>query len=200
MVKNSVIIDAHPDERSFSSALAKELAAETEAAGGRAEIVRLYDAGFNPVLSLDEMQRRFSFDEDVQEQQNLIQNAQVIIWIHPDWWGGLPALLKGWIDRVLASGFAFSFEEQEDGTVRRVPLLKGKAALAVVTSDADASEPVPAVDIWQKRVFAYTGLNPAEVLLFPEVRSSDFPVRKEFIQICRETLRGIIASSPGQAE
>ncbi len=193
MANKIVIIEAHPDSGSFTAALAEKIHREAESVGWIAEIIRLYESGFNPVLSVEEMQRRFSFDESVQEQQESVREAEVLVWVHPDWWGGMPAVLKGWIDRVFSAGFAFSFEEQSDGSVIRIPLLRGKAALAVITSDADVSEPVPAVGIWQKRIFAYTGLNPAEVLLFPEIRSSEYTVRTEFMQICKDTLREILA-------
>ena len=194
MERKVTIILAHPEPESFCASLAVEVKSAAVEAGFEGEILDLYKEGFDPLLTGEEIRRRFSFEKQVQEHQKRVEEADMLVWIHPDWWGGMPAVLKGWLDRVFAPGFAFSFEEQDDRRIIRIPLLKGKAALTLITTDAGVAESVPAVDIWQRRVFTYTGLNPAEVLLFPDARDSDYTVRKEFIRISRETLANILQS------
>ncbi|ORC37806.1 hypothetical protein B4O97_02040 [Marispirochaeta aestuarii] len=194
-MKNSVlIILAHPNTSSFCGTVAAVLAEAAGKTGAGVSILNLYEEKFDPVLSSDETVRRFSFDETVQRHQKLLSEAGLIAWVHPDWWGTPPGILKGWLDRVLQPGFAFSFEEDSTGRFRRIPLLKKKMALTVITSDADASEPIPAVDMWQRRVFHYCGFGPAEVLILPETRGSDYTERKEFLDACAETLKRLMAS------
>lgn len=188
-----LILLATPESASLSRALAEEIASAATQEGAEARLIDLYAEGFDPVLTAEEAQRRFSFDTVVQEQQQAVREADLVVWVHPDWWGGMPAVMKGWLDRVLQPGFAFSFEEGSDGHFRRWPLLKGTSALAVITSDAGSVEPVPAADIWQKRVFSYCGFSPAEVLLLPDTRQSNYLERKEFFTVCGETVRRLIA-------
>jgi putative NADPH-quinone reductase len=192
-MNNSVlIILGHPDCSSLCGSVAAALAEAAGKAGAEVSNLNLYEEGFDPVLSLDEAARRFSFDELVQRHQQLVSEAGLIAWVHPDWWGAPPGILKGWLDRVMQPGFAFSFEEGADGRFKRIPLLKRKKALTVITSDADASEPIPAVDMWQRRVFHYCGLGPAEVLILPETRGSGYTERKEFLNACVETLNRLM--------
>ncbi|WP_319562919.1 NAD(P)H-dependent oxidoreductase [Marispirochaeta sp.] len=192
MNKAVLIILGHPDSSSFCGAAAEALREAAEGAGAGAEILNLYAEGFDPVLTSEEAARRFSFDTAVQKHQQLIQNAELVAWVHPDWWGAPPGIVKGWLDRVLQPGFAFSFEEDFSGRIRRMPLLKGKKAITVISSDADATEPVPAADMWQKRVFHYCGFGPAEVLVLPETRSTDYSKRTEFLAACAETLTRLL--------
>lgn len=77
------------------------------------EVVDLYTSGFNPLLSKEEYERirareRF-VEEDVKAMQNKISSATTLIFIYPVWWYGTPALLKGFLDRVFTSGFAYRF-------------------------------------------------------------------------------------------
>ena len=188
-----MILLASPDSASLSRALAGEIASAAADEGAETRLIDLYAERFDPVLTVEEARRRFSFDEAVQEQQQAVRDADLVVWVHPDWWGGMPALMKGWLDRVLQPGFAFSFEEESDGHFRRYPLLKGTRALAVITSDAGSVEPVPAADIWQKRVFSYCGFSPAEVLLLPDTRQTGYLERKEFFTVCREAVRRLTA-------
>jgi putative NADPH-quinone reductase len=188
-----MILTANPDERSFSRVLGDEIAKALRDAGAEVSARDVAQCGIDPSLSAEEARRRFSFDEHVQAEQQRIADSKLLVWIHPDWWGGMPAALKGWIDRVLQPGFAFSFEEDEAGRIIRLPLLKGKRALAVITSDAGTEEPVPAVDIWQQRIFSYCGFGPAEVMLLPELKESAYAERKAFIEACGETARRLFA-------
>lgn len=182
-----MVLSANPDQRSLNRVLADEIGKVLEAEGAEVSVRDVAQCGIDPALSAEEARRRFSFDERVQAEQQLIAEAELLVWVHPDWWGGMPALLKGWLDRVLQPGFAFSFEEDQAGRIRRLPLLKGKRALAVITSDAAAEEPVPAAAIWQQRVFSYCGFGPAEVMVLPELKESAYAERKAFIETCGET-------------
>ena len=121
----TLILYAHPEPTSFSAAL-KEVAVETlTALGEEVMLSDLYAMGFNPVAGRNDFRTaadntRFhyqteqlhatqtaSFSEELTSEQQKFMAADRIIMIFPLWWGGAPAILKGWIDRVLACGIAY---------------------------------------------------------------------------------------------
>ena len=104
-----LVIYAHPNEQSLNGYL-KQVVVEHLAKNGHEVKVRdLYQLNFNPVLSLEDMagQRIGKVEEDVKKEQDYIVWADCITFIHPIWWTGLPAILKGYIDRVFSYGFAY---------------------------------------------------------------------------------------------
>jgi NAD(P)H-dependent FMN reductase len=74
--------------------------------------------------------RQQSFEDDMRRAQRLIQWADHLVFVYPTWWGTVPALLKGFLDRVLTAGFAFN--EIKGGTGYE-PLLKGRSARLITT-------------------------------------------------------------------
>ncbi|PIT84487.1 hypothetical protein COU37_03085 [Candidatus Micrarchaeota archaeon CG10_big_fil_rev_8_21_14_0_10_45_29] len=98
-------------------------------------IIDLYRDKFNPVLSEEEeAQYGKKTNSDVAYQQTLLKNSEAWIFIYPVWWSTPPAILKGYIDRVLTPGFAFKFDEKGI-----VPLLEGKRALSIRTYSSSAT-------------------------------------------------------------
>jgi len=127
-MKISVIL-AHPNPGSFNHAIG---AAVIQALGeNRHDIVYhdLYAERFNPVLPFEEIPRGALLDPVIQAHCAEIAAAEGIVVIHPDWWGQPPAILKGWVDRVLRPGVAYRFLEGDRGEGVPVGLLKAKAAL-----------------------------------------------------------------------
>jgi putative NADPH-quinone reductase len=98
-----LVIYCHPVPDSFCAALRDQALAALKEAGHEVRLVDLYAQGFNPVLSMDE--RRAYHDPGVNEapvaeQLAHLRWAQALLFIYPTWWYGLPAMLKGWLDRV----------------------------------------------------------------------------------------------------
>ena len=160
-----LIVLAHPHTGSFNHAVAARAAAALARLGHRPLLHDLYAEGFDPVLTADEIRRHFSFDERVLRHTAELEAAGGLVAVHPDWWGGPPALLKGWIERVLASGVAYALEGEGAGApARRVPLLAGKRGLAFCTSDeeAGAEGAVPLLEtLWVERIFRWCGMEQA---------------------------------------
>jgi len=160
-----LIVLAHPRPGSFNHAVADRAAAALARLGHRPLRHDLYAEGFDPVLTDGEIRRHFSFDERVLRHTAELEASGGLVVVHPDWWGGPPALLKGWIDRVLASGVAFEMEGEAGGPVRRRPLLVGKRGLALCTSDEPgAARPGPAPlleTLWVERIFGWCGIEAA---------------------------------------
>ncbi|WP_426479772.1 NAD(P)H-dependent oxidoreductase [Chryseobacterium sp. CBSDS_008] len=125
-----LIIYAHPNENSLNHTLLHTVV-ETLQSRNEEIIVRdLYTIGFDPVLSLADMQgqRMGKVSDDVKTEQNHISWAEQITFIYPVWWTGLPAMMKGYIDRVFSYGFAYRYDQ---GIQKG--LLKGKKTVIINT-------------------------------------------------------------------
>ncbi|AWX15479.1 NAD(P)H oxidoreductase [Mergibacter septicus] len=107
-----LIIYSHPNPDSFNHAILERVIKASE---GLAEVnVRdLYQLNFNPVLSLAELKGEVA--DHIRQEQQLITQADLVTLIYPLWWMGFPAILKGYLDRVLGYGFAYT--STENGTV-----------------------------------------------------------------------------------
>lgn len=122
----ALVVYAHPEPTSFTAAL-KDTAVQTlSAAGHRVEVSDLYAEGFNPVAGRHDFKsaadpdrfhyqteqlhasRTGGFAADVLREQDRLLRADVLIFVFPLWWGGMPAILKGWFDRVCAYGVAYA--------------------------------------------------------------------------------------------
>jgi NAD(P)H dehydrogenase (quinone) len=95
---------AHPVPESFCSAVHARLVRELIAKGHEVRSVDLYALGFDPVLRADEWRRYMkqgANTEGIEEHLAQLRWAQGLIFVYPTWWYSLPAMLKGWLERVL---------------------------------------------------------------------------------------------------
>jgi len=176
------VVLCHPNRTGFNQAVAAA-AAEALKATHEVDFINLYEDGFDPVLPAPELPRKFSFDETVQRYNALVKAASVYVFAHPDWWGGPPALLKGFIDRVFRPGVAYEFEGFEFLSKQKVALLEGRKALVFTTTDYQAPEGEdPSAVIWKKNVFEYCGIGDARVHTFYDTYRSTYEARHAWIQ------------------
>ena len=129
---NHLIVFAHPNPHSFNGAIRDVITETLEQAGHPLEVRDLYRLGFDPVLSPADLA---SFGagrvpEDVKKEQELVTWADHLVFIYPVWWYDRPAILKGWVDRVLAHNFAYG-TDPETGEDRG--FLVGKQATSIST-------------------------------------------------------------------
>jgi NAD(P)H dehydrogenase (quinone) len=121
-----LFVYAHPEPASFTAALKDAGVAALRQAGHSVEVSDLYAEAFNPVAGRHDFltvanAERFHyqteqghaheaqrFASDLAREQQRFLKADLVVWIYPIWWGGMPAILKGWFDRVLAFGFAYA--------------------------------------------------------------------------------------------
>jgi NAD(P)H dehydrogenase (quinone) len=124
----NLVIYAHPDMPGFSGQALETVIKTSEAKGNEVIVRDLYKMNFNPVLTAAEMAAIQNGDtpEDIKIEQDYIREADVLTFIFPIWWADMPAILKGYIDRVFAHGFAYTY----DGTGPK-PLLNGKKAIII---------------------------------------------------------------------
>lgn len=106
-----LVVHAHPRRDSFSHALFETALAALTEAGHVVDSISLYEDRFDPRMTADE---RIAYhtsspicSEQVRRYAELVTNAEALIFIYPTWWWGLPAILKGWLERVLVPGVAF---------------------------------------------------------------------------------------------
>ncbi len=115
------VILAHPNPDSFAHELARRATAGLRAGGHHVELVDLYAIGFRAAMSADERVAYHStspiLDPIVQQQADLVRSVDTLVFVYPTWWSGLPAMLKGWLERVMVPGVGFRFDERS-GKVR----------------------------------------------------------------------------------
>ncbi|KGO94214.1 NAD(P)H-dependent oxidoreductase [Flavobacterium subsaxonicum] len=134
---NHLVIYAHPNPASINHTLKETVVAALTQAGHSVVVRDLNTLNFNPVLSLQDLegQRAGTVAPDVAAEQQHIQWAGCITFIYPIWWTGLPAILKGYIDRVFSYGFAYKYDKGV-----QMGLLKGKKAIIINTHGKSQQE------------------------------------------------------------
>ena len=100
------VILAHPYTHSLNAAIAATVVATLEKNGYSVHFHDLYQEGFNPLINGQELVADDSSDPLLRQHQEEICRAHGIIIVHPNWWGQPPAILKGWVDRVLRENTA----------------------------------------------------------------------------------------------
>lgn len=100
-----IVVHCHPELESFNASMAAAYCAEVKQHGHEAISRDLYAMGFDPVLKAGERSgMAFRQRPDVRDELAIIQGADVFVLIYPIWFGGPPAILKGYLERVLGSG------------------------------------------------------------------------------------------------
>jgi NAD(P)H dehydrogenase (quinone) len=135
---NHLIIYAHPNPKSFCNAVSDHIATLSADLGNKVTTRDLYKIKFNPVLDASDFTsiQKGKTPRDILTEQKLVGSADLITVIFPLWWTGYPAILKGWIDRVLLHGFAFKYSRERGVT----PLLTGKKVQLITTMGASVDE------------------------------------------------------------
>ena len=115
------VILANPNPDSFAHELARRAAVGLRAGGHEVESVDLYAMGFRAAMSTEEREayhgRTPILDPMVRAQADLVRSVDALVFVYPTWWSGLPAILKGWLERVMVPGVGFRFDERS-GKVR----------------------------------------------------------------------------------
>jgi hypothetical protein len=121
-----LIVGAHPAEDSFTITigLTRAYAAELEKCGQSQRTCDLYRMGFNPVLTARELAADHPAEADVAQAQSGIRTADVLTLVYPLWWMSMPAMMKGYIDRVATGDRSL----EDDQFERRLSLARGHVA------------------------------------------------------------------------
>jgi NAD(P)H dehydrogenase (quinone) len=166
-----LIIYANHSHSSFNHAILKKLQEKIDQQGAEFMVRDLYEMKFQPVLTNSEIMdlRSGLIMQDVAIEQDYIRWADVIHFIYPIWWTGMPAILKGYIDRVFSYGFAYL-----SGKEGPIGLLKGKMVFVYNTLGQSREdyekEMFHALNLTSDTgIFAFCGMEVVEHLYFPSI-------------------------------
>lgn len=196
------VILAHPDRGSFNHAIAETVVDELKRHGHEVFFHDLYTENFDPLLTAKETPEGAPLPKGIEKHCNEIAEAEGIIIIHPNWWGQPPAILKGWIDRVIRPGVCYEFLEGDQGEGIPNGLLKAKAALVFNTSNTpwEREKTVfgdPLETIWRNCVFGLCGVTTFSRKMFGVVIVSSGTQRRRWLQEVREEVRSHFGDSYG---
>lgn len=183
-----LIILGHPNNESYNHAIAQTCVSQIEANGHSVLFHDLYAEHFNPLLSLDIEAENTELDNLIKTHREDLMNCDGIIVIHPNWWGQPPAIIKGWLDRVLSPGVAYQFVEK-DGKHVLLGLLKAKNAIVINTSNTPSEAGDNLLDsIWTDRVFKFCGVNNVECMNISVIKDSDVSQRNKWLAEIKEMM------------
>lgn len=182
-MKKILIINAHPNAESFNFGIAESYKNGALASNAQVETIVISDLKFNPNLQFG-YQKRTELEPDLLEAWQKIQNAEHLVWIHPVWWGGLPAITKGFIDRLFLPGMTFQYREN---SVWWDKLLKGKTAHIITTLDQPSwyyrlFYGRPSVNQLKKSTLEFCGVKPVKVSYIGIVKGSNEEQRKKWLE------------------
>ncbi|HKZ65375.1 MAG TPA: NAD(P)H-dependent oxidoreductase [Chitinophagaceae bacterium] len=180
---NVLVINGHPRENSFSGAFLQAYVTGAREAGATIETLKLASLCFDPNVTCPIPHRQYA-EPDIENARQLILWANHIVFIYPTWWGTMPALLKGFIDRVFISGFAF--EETEAGA-GYAPLLRGRSAQVITTMDTPVMiyklfYRAPGHNAMRRSILQFCGFIVTGILSFGPVKNADQEKRESWLR------------------
>lgn len=191
---NLIIILAHPHPGSFNHAIAATAASSLAKEGHRIVLHDLYQEKFDPILNSGEIPLTATLPPIIADYCSELRESDGIIVIHPNWWGQPPAILTGWIDRVIRPGVAYRFEETDSGEGVPIGLLKAEAAIVFNTSNTSESRERivfgdPLQNIWKQCIFELCGVHNVHRRMFETIVTSTTRQRKAWLDevstLCR---------------
>ena len=181
------VILGHPNPGSFNHAIAGMVVDTLQKLGYHVWFHDLYAEGFDPLLTFAEIPKAASLPDVVQQHCDEIAAADGIVIVHPNWWGQPPAVIKGWVDRVIRPGTAYMFEESDKGDGVPIGLLKARAAVVFNTSNTPAERELrvfgdPLQAIWKDCVFALCGVHKFYRKMYRVIVTSTLEQRKTWLE------------------
>jgi NAD(P)H dehydrogenase (quinone) len=189
-MKISIIL-AHPDPASFNHAIAYTVEAALKGNGHEVILHDLYEEGFEPILPALEIPEDGQISPKIERYCTEIASTDGIVIVHPNWWGQPPAILKGWIDRVLRPGVAYRFLERDKGEGVPIGLLKARAAIVFNTANTPQERERnvfgdPLQQIWDSCIFDLCGVKEFHREIFTVIVTSTPEQRREWLNRVRE--------------
>lgn len=183
MGKRVLVILGHPASDSFCGALSERYCESARQAGHEVRVRALGELDFDPILRAGYRGEQ-ALEPDLQGAQTDILWAEHLAVIYPIWWGAVPALLKGFLDRVLLPGFAFKYRA---GKAFPDKLLKGRTAHLVVTMDTPPwyfrwVYSMPGLHQMRKTTLKFCGINPVKTLTFGPLLGSSERQRNRWLE------------------
>lgn len=179
---NVLIILGHPDQKSFNHAIAEACKTQLETNGHVVFYHDLYAEEFNPLYHLSNSTVNEEDNKEIKTHHSHLINSDGLIIIHPNWWGQPPAIVKGWMDRVLIRGVAYDFTTSDKGQAIPVGLLKAQTGVVLNSSNTPDSQETDLLDlIWKEQVFGFIGIKKSVRKNFGIVKESDPKQRENWL-------------------
>lgn len=193
---NVLVIVGHPRAGSLCHALAEQYMLGAGEAGARLCRLDLRELDFNRDVETREMRRQDS-EPDLEQARRLLQWAQHVVFVYPTWWGTMPSLLKGFLDRLLLPEFAFRHAENAFGYEG---LLQGRSAHVITTMDTPPliyrlMYRAPGHNAMRRATLNFCGIAPVRVTPFGSVFESSDAQRRRWLEHARlegRKLRGAV--------
>ncbi|MEK4665283.1 NAD(P)H-dependent oxidoreductase [Priestia sp. FSL H7-0729] len=182
MMNKILIIQGNPVSPSYNGAIAEAYRKGAVQAGAEVRMITLNELEFNMNLE-GGYRNKLPLEPDLLEAQEAIKWAEHLVWVFPIWWGGPPALLKGFVDRIFMPGYAFKYQK---GKPFPDQLLKGRTARMITTMDGPSwyfkwFQGEPAHKMMKISTFAITGIKPVRITTVDQVGKKSDEQRKNWL-------------------
>lgn len=186
MSRKILLVLGHPRPDSLCGALADQYREGAEGAGHTVRMMKLADLQFDPVLH-GGYQGSQPLEPDLEAAREAITWAEHLVFVYPIWWGAMPALMKGFIDRVFLPGFAFKYRQGSPFWDR---LLAGRSAELLVTMDAPPwyfrlVNRMPGHNQMRRTILEFCGIKPVTIHSFGSVKGSSAAQRQRWLEKAR---------------
>jgi NAD(P)H dehydrogenase (quinone) len=186
MSKKILVILGQPQRQSYGGALMQAYAEGARASGAEVKELYLGDLQFNPVGTTG-LASRDELEPDLVNAQEAIKWADHLVFVYPIWWGTIPALLKGFFERVFLPGFAVNFRENSPLWDK---LLTGRSARLIVTLNTPSFYyrwvfGRPGHNTMKKTILQFCGIKPVRITEVGPMRSSTDAKRKQWLEQVR---------------
>lgn len=177
-----LIINGHPNKESFNYALAGAYQDGAIKAGASVSVIHVGELQFNPNLQFG-YTKRMDLEPDLLDSLEKIKAADHLVWIHPVWWGGMPAIMKGFIDRLFLPGLTYQYREN---SVWWDKLLTGKTARIITTLDQPGwyyrlMFGRPSVNQLKKSTLEFCGVKPVKLTYVGIIKTANPEKRQHWI-------------------
>lgn len=195
------VLLAHPRSKSFNHALAAAVVAALTREGHVVRFHDLYAECFDPLLPFEEIRKGGRVDPRVAEHCVEIAEAEGLVFVHPNWWGQPPAILKGWVDRVLRAGVGYEFPEDDPGEGVPLGLLKARTAVVLNTSNTQPERERevfgdPLETLWKNCILGFCGVRGFVRRNYGVMVTSTAEQRARWLDDAREVVTRAYSASP----
>ncbi len=188
-----LVILGHPTPGSFNHAISKTVASKLRENGHDVIYHDLHAEKFDPIISSGEIPKNAELDPLIEKHCQELSQADGIIIVHPNWWGQPPAILKGWIDRVIRPGVAYEFLEGDSGEGVPKGLIKAETALVFNTANTSKEREMnifrdPLETIWKNCIFDLCGVKNFYRKMYRIIVTSTPKQRELWLEDVKETV------------
>jgi NAD(P)H dehydrogenase (quinone) len=162
---------SHPNPNSFSHSVAKRFVEGAQSVGHSVEVADLYAEDFDPILTERDLQqfKGVAMPDDVLREQARVERSDALCLVHPIWWYGPPAMMKGWFDRVWSAGWAYHWQHDPEGS-----LLAARPCTMLIPMGASDNQlkrwgyRKEIEHLWRYGVLGYCGVDPIRIELLTD--------------------------------